>query len=422
MRSFFKGILFALLFVQLAVSQWIKDTNYTHTAEKIQFAGNKLLVTDEGSFNTYQLLSGTAEWQTIRAGFQGSFTYGIEFLDSLQWIATEQGFFHSSNSTPAWTLYGDTTRQQAPPYMPSSLAVLPPKVPGEPYRLFSGTLGIGLYASADGGHNWYEIDSARFHNEDILDLQIDRVDADSTAVYMINRAGIFVSTDLGETWVAEDTSAGQGANLSRLWFSGNDWFAIGFNGLLKRNKSTGKWIKCTNFFDNDLIWANASAGSAMFAAVRNKGIYRSDDAGSTWALADSFSAGKADIVGMAANGTDLYVATGAEGLWHIPLISFGITSVAAGGTIVPRQFNLEQNYPNPFNPATNINYGLAKDVHVRLAIYNMLGQEVRLLADGMEQPGYKSVQFDAGNLPSGIYIYRITAGAFTDVKKMVLIR
>ena len=253
MRSFFKGILFALLFVQLAVSQWIKDTNYTHTAEKIQFAGNKLLVTDEGSFNTYQLLSGTAEWQTIRAGSQGSFTYGIEFLDSLQWIATEQGFFHSSNSTPAWTLYGDTTRQQAPPYMPSSLAVLPPKVPGEPYRLFSGTLGIGLYASADGGHNWYEIDSAHFHNEDILDLQIDRVDADSTAVYMINKAGIFVSTDLGETWVAEDTSAGQGANLSRLWFSGNDWFAIGFNGLLKRNKSTGKWIKCTNFFDNDPI-------------------------------------------------------------------------------------------------------------------------------------------------------------------------
>ncbi|MFI5252839.1 MAG: T9SS type A sorting domain-containing protein [Bacteroidota bacterium] len=95
---------------------------------------------------------------------------------------------------------------------------------------------------------------------------------------------------------------------------------------------------------------------------------------------------------------------------------------SSAANVVPKDFMLNQNYPNPFNPATIINYQLPSEAFVRLSIYNVLGQEVRTLVNKPEVAGYKSVQFDASNFSSGIYIYRLTAGTFTDVKKMLLIR
>jgi hypothetical protein len=91
------------------------------------------------------------------------------------------------------------------------------------------------------------------------------------------------------------------------------------------------------------------------------------------------------------------------------------------GTL-PKEFALAQNYPNPFNPVTTIRYQLPVASQVKLHIYNLLGQEVRTLVDEMEEAGYKRVEFNAGSLPSGVYFYKMTAGAFTDIRKMILIK
>jgi carboxypeptidase T len=100
-------------------------------------------------------------------------------------------------------------------------------------------------------------------------------------------------------------------------------------------------------------------------------------------------------------------------------------SPPAGESVVkelPKEFRLEQNYPNPFNPSTTINYALPNSIHVTLKVYNTLGQEIATLIDGMQDAGYRSVRFEMNNIPSGIYIFRLTAGSFTDVKKMVIIK
>jgi photosystem II stability/assembly factor-like uncharacterized protein len=83
---------------------------------------------------------------------------------------------------------------------------------------------------------------------------------------------------------------------------------------------------------------------------------------------------------------------------------------------------LTQNFPNPFNPATTINYALPKSGNVILKVYDILGKEVATLVNNHQETGRYSVQFDATKLASGMYIYKLTSGTFTEVKKMMLVK
>jgi hypothetical protein len=99
-----------------------------------------------------------------------------------------------------------------------------------------------------------------------------------------------------------------------------------------------------------------------------------------------------------------------------------VTEVGSKPGTVPASYSLLQNYPNPFNPTTKIEYTLPQQSRVRLSIYNVLGQEVATLVNGEQTAGYKSATFDASALPSGVYIYRITAGTFNAARKLLLIK
>jgi hypothetical protein len=91
-------------------------------------------------------------------------------------------------------------------------------------------------------------------------------------------------------------------------------------------------------------------------------------------------------------------------------------------TNVIHNFALSTNYPNPFNPSTTINYQLPKQSHVTMKIFDVLGRELVTLVNGVEESGYKSVNFDASELPSGVYFYRVQAGSFVQTNKMVLMK
>jgi hypothetical protein len=102
------------------------------------------------------------------------------------------------------------------------------------------------------------------------------------------------------------------------------------------------------------------------------------------------------------------------------VIPAGVTGVSEGD--IPRVLTLRQNYPNPFNPSTTISYQLLTQSEVSLKVFDVLGREVATLVNGVELPGYKSVNFNASKLVSGLYYYRLMAGNFVETKKLVLLR
>ncbi|MEN8193888.1 MAG: T9SS type A sorting domain-containing protein [Bacteroidota bacterium] len=122
------------------------------------------------------------------------------------------------------------------------------------------------------------------------------------------------------------------------------------------------------------------------------------------------------------DGKTAYVGTFSAKQYVITKFYNGTVDVEELGTGVPEVYSLSQNYPNPFNPTTEINFSIPESGLVTLKIYNVLGQEVAELVNDVKSAGSYQVTFDASDLTSGMYVYTITAGNYTAVKKMMLLK
>jgi hypothetical protein len=111
-------------------------------------------------------------------------------------------------------------------------------------------------------------------------------------------------------------------------------------------------------------------------------------------------------------------------------INSGTITVPAGTFVehelTPKEFSLSQNFPNPFNPSTTIQYSLVKAGMVSLKVYNVAGQEVATLVNGQQEAGLYTVTFNANegitSLSNGVYFYRLQAGSFVSIKKLVFLK
>ncbi len=89
---------------------------------------------------------------------------------------------------------------------------------------------------------------------------------------------------------------------------------------------------------------------------------------------------------------------------------------------IPNTYRLYQNYPNPFNPVTKIKYGVPKNGYIKLTVYDELGKEVQIVDEGYKEANTYEAVFDATNLPSGVYYYKLESDGYTDTKKMVILK
>jgi hypothetical protein len=89
---------------------------------------------------------------------------------------------------------------------------------------------------------------------------------------------------------------------------------------------------------------------------------------------------------------------------------------------MPSEFSLSQNYPNPFNPSTKIKYSIPQSSNVVIKVFDILGNEIELLANEEKPAGTYELTWSAANLPSGVYFYQLKAGSFLETKKMILLK
>ncbi|MGA2622716.1 MAG: T9SS type A sorting domain-containing protein [Bacteroidota bacterium] len=216
------------------------------------------------------------------------------------------------------------------------------------------------------------------------------------------------------------------ANGSGYWLKFSGGQSVGITGLVRTRDSVSVQAGWNIIGSISSPVAVASVGSSPGGIVASQFFGYS----SGYHVADSIQPGKGYWVKVYQSGK-LILASAGELVpaTRMRIVPDGENPPAPPGeevsdltSEIPNRIALHQNYPNPFNPTTVINYELPKGEYVRLAVYDMLGREVATLVNGAQEAGYKSVEFSAANLPSGIYTYRLTAGTYVEVKKMLLLK
>ena len=218
----------------------------------------------------------------------------------------------------------------------------------------------------------------------------------NTNILLVNRAGTTLQTIAAATHgltgiagLAYDTLTAGGPYI---WaFNGGDTTTV--KKFYRLNATTGVQVDNFDAFDGIAVSSASALGGGCF-------------------FTNQLQAGKLTL-GAVNQGSPGFLFG-----WNVSA-PVGVTTV--GGT-TPTAFVLDQNYPNPFNPSTMLRFALPQSSHVRLTVYNVIGQKVETLIDGVKEAGNHSVSFDASRLSSGVYFYTIDAGSFHATKKMVLMR
>ncbi len=208
----------------------------------------------------------------------------------------------------------------------------------------------------------------------------------------------------GNTWVAHNILSNQGNNETKSYVYSSPQQAGKFDVIFCSSGGTLDsiiYVNTTNItsgFTNRTIVTQSNLATNQIAPCVTSYMYN----------------GTSEGVGV------IYSGDGPTDVWYNG--SDILTGWQKISVEIPSDFILSQNYPNPFNPITKISFDLPKDEYVTLKVYDMTGKEVGSLINGNLNAGKYKVVFDAKQLTSGIYFYRIMAGNFSDVKKMILIK
>ncbi|HVO73802.1 MAG TPA: T9SS type A sorting domain-containing protein [Ignavibacteriaceae bacterium] len=161
-----------------------------------------------------------------------------------------------------------------------------------------------------------------------------------------------------------------------------------------------------------------SIGRNLFAGTYNGGIFNSTNNGMSWIPINEGLSTKR-INPLAINNEYLFASVELNGVYKRYLSE--ITDIDEEN-IIPSKFLLEQNYLNPFNPSTIITFSLPSKSFVTLKVFDFLGKEVATIVSEELSAGSHNREWNAGNLSSGVYFYRIQAGSFIETKKLILMK
>ena len=275
-------------------------------------------------------------------------------------------------------------------------------------KLFTDNSYIGIRYSSDDGMSW---SSASIPGS----VTYCFADYNDKLFAGLFSHGIYYSTNSGNSWSPTNLNAG---SMSQIMSNSKYMFVASLHdpGLYRSSDGGINWEKTTL---NHLSWCLTVSNEIVIAGTGSAGVYVSTDNGVSWRSRNE------NLVSNNVHSLFLdneYVFSGLfeSGIYRTTLSS--LTEVLHQINEIPEIFNLYQNYPNPFNPSTIISFDISKRSFVKLTVYNAAGKLVKKLLNEYKSPGSNEIKFESNDLPTGIYYYSLTAGSFTQSKKMILLK
>ncbi len=319
-------------------------------------------------------------------------------------------------------------------------------------NIFAGT-ERGVYGSANDGDTWSLLGLSGF---DVRSVAV----FGSTLYAGTWGAGLFTSTDNGATWVKDEGFST--TPIHSMVINTNGDVYVGTYGEGVKLKKSGETTWVPNKVGNNFVWSlTQNTQGVLFAGTYGDGLWFSNDNGANWnkfllgnkarhiyslatdnlnnVYASSWNSGVYKMSGFTRNGSvepmglngikvssvfvnptnsKLYAATEGGGI----LVTSSVVSNDDGNGITPADYKLYQNYPNPFNPSTLITVDIPSEGKYVLEVYNVLGEKVAELTNGLLKAGTHQFTFSGANLSSGVFIYSLRGDNVSMSKKMVLMK
>ena len=269
--------------------------------------------------------------------------------------------------------------------------------------------------TTNGGATWTVLNAAA------MDLNVIKViDANTVSIGSLSGT-VFRTTNGGTSWTTQTSSSTN--FISAITFSdvNNGYFTtLGLSeDVYKTSNGGSSWQQVTSPGNTSgLTDLSLVSSSIVYGAGPTGTIRRTTNSGMNWET--QTGADTADLKGIFMVNASVGYAVGYNGrIFKTVNGGIGIQQIS---TEIPKSFYLSQNYPNPFNPATKIRFALPRGSFTRIVVYDALGRETETLVNEQLGAGTYEVNWDAADMPSGVYFYRLSANDFFETKKLILIK
>jgi photosystem II stability/assembly factor-like uncharacterized protein len=273
--------------------------------------------------------------------------------------------------------------------------------------------------SRDAGNTWSDLDNNWSMNGTDFFI-LDKNNFYNAGFFDYGNGNIDHSSDGGETW--ERWTVSDTTIFCVYFLDENTGWAGGANGTIVYTTDGGanwneSFVSQPHSNIHEIMFLNPNVGYA----AGFESVYKTTDGGLTWGIQSMGDETGFQLIRFTDENTG-YIF-GREGL-VMRTLNGGAPPLGTDEEPdpIPLEYVLQQNYPNPFNPATTIEYSIPEAAEISITVFNVLGEEVTQLVNGYHNPGSYKIQFDAGNLTSGVYFYRIKTNSYTATKKMLLLR
>ncbi len=307
-------------------------------------------------------------------------------------------------------------------------------------NLFAGSYNGDIFLSTNDGKSWNQVNNGwpLISNVNVLTASGNNLFAGTWTKYLGTdgsiSGGAFLSTDFGTTWTQvlgpqPVVTFGPVISVDAIAIMGTNIFAGTSNGVYLSTDDTSWTAVNSGLPTNDPPSNFAVSETNIFGGTQGNGVFLSTDNGTSWWSVSLGLPKNLYVSALAVSGANLFASGYAVnsqvvyGFWRRPLSEMiPATAVRTTESEAPKTFSLSQNYPNPFNPTTTISFALPAQSFVSLKVFDMLGREVLTIVSGELRAGSYTRQWNASNVASGVYFYRLQAETFSGTKKLLLLK